>query len=100
MTKERAELEDFEIWLKTKFVDQVWISGHSFRTTEENTFEVDGSPYTEEEIRLLYLMLKSRNPLRALRGNLLIWERNGTLITILKVITIIALIIIFIVVRR
>jgi len=55
---------------------------------------------TEEEVGLLYLMLTSRNPLRVLSGKFLIWERNGTLIKILQVIAVIALIIVFIVVRR
>jgi hypothetical protein len=100
MKREEAELEDFEIWLKTKFVDQIWIGGHSFRATKESALEVDGKPYTEEDARLLYLMLTSMNPLRVLSGKFLIWERNGTLIKILQVIAVIALIIVFIMVRR
>ena len=100
MKHEEAELEDFEIWLKTRFVDQVWIGGHSFRATNDGALEVDGRHYTEEEAGLLYLMLISRNPLRVLGGKFLIWERNGTLIKILQVTAIITLIIVFIVVRR
>jgi len=95
-----AELEDFEVWLKTRFVDQVWIGGHNFRATKEGALEVDGRSYTEEEARLLYLMLTSRDPLRVLSGKFLIWERNGTLIKILQVTAVITLIIVFIVVRR
>jgi hypothetical protein len=45
-------------------------------------------------------MLTSKNPLKVLNGKFLIWERNGTLIKILQVTAVIALIIVFIVVRR
>jgi hypothetical protein len=100
MNQEKAELEDFELWLKTRFVDQVWIGGHSFRITKKGVLEVDGKLYTEEEARLLYPMLTSKNPLKVLNGKFLIWERNGTLIKILQVTAVIALIIVFIVVRR
>lgn len=100
MNQEKAELEDFELWLKTRFVDQVWIGGHSFRITKKGALEVDGKLYTVEEARLLYLMLTSKYPLKVLNGKFLIWERNGTLIKILQVTAVIALIIVFIVVRR
>ena len=100
MYQEKPEIEDFELWLKTRFIDQVWIKGHKFRITKKGNLEIDGRLYTVDEARYLYGLLISKNPLDVLNGKLLIWERNGTLIKIFQIIAVIALLIIFIIVRR
>ena len=100
MHQENPQSEDFEVWLKTRFIDEVWINGHKFRITKKGELEIDGRIYTVEEARYLYKMLTSKNPFEIINGKLLIWERNGTLIKILQVIAVIALIIVFVIVRR
>ncbi|MBM3292530.1 hypothetical protein FJY84_07615 [Candidatus Bathyarchaeota archaeon] len=100
MSQEKPQEEDFELWLKTRFIEQVWINGHKFRITKKGDIEIDGRIYTVEEARYLYRLIISKNPLEVLNGKFLILERNGTLIRILQVIAVIALIIVFVIVRR
>jgi hypothetical protein len=97
---QEAENEEFEIWLKTKFVDYVWISGHKFRRTKTSDIDVDEAPFTEAEAKILYSMLSSNNPLKQLNGSLIIWGRNGILIKFFLVVVILMLLIAFVILRR
>lgn len=100
MNQEKNVTEDFEIWLKTKFVDQVWIGGHRFKGTKTSDIDIDGALFTEIEAMQLYKMLYSNNPLIRLKGSLLIWGRNGILVKLFLVIALLMLLIVFVIVRR
>jgi len=97
--QENTASEEFEIWLKTKFIKQVWIGGHNFKATRTSDIMIDGALFTESEAKLLCQKLTSKNPISQLNGALLIWERNGTLVKILFVIALLSLLVVFIIVR-
>jgi hypothetical protein len=92
-----AELEE---WLKTKFVESIWVGGHRFKKTEMNEVEVDGTLFTDEEVKQLFRMLTSKNPLIRLYATFIIWERNGMLVKLFSIIALIMLIVVYLVVRR
>jgi len=93
-------MEEFEIWLTTKFVEYVWIGGHRFRETKTSDIDVDDVLFTEAEARQLYAMLSSKNPLTRLSGSLLIWGRNGIMVKVFLFVALLMLLIVFIIVRR
>jgi hypothetical protein len=99
-TQNRGESAEFELWLKTKFVAQIWKGGHRFKKTPTNDVEVDGVLFTEEEVKELFQMLNSRNPFTRLNGTIIIWERNGTLVKFFLIIALVMLLIVYVVVRR
>lgn len=105
MTKEDRKQEngrtvEFDLWLRTKFVDHIWMGGHRFEKTPTSDVKVGGVLFTEEEVRQLFEMLTSSNPLTRLNATLIIWERNGTLVKLFLVIALAMLLIVFVVVRR
>jgi len=100
MSQENKGMAEFELWLKTKFVEHIWVGGHMFKKTPTNDVEVDGTLFTEEEAKQLYTMLTSRNPLTRLNASFIVWERNGVLVGLFLVVALIMLLIVFIVVRR
>lgn len=100
MGQENRGMTEFELWLKTKFVEQIWVGGHRFKATPTSDVEIDGTLFTEEESKQLYQMLASRNPLTRLNASFLVWERNGVLVGLFLVVAVIMLLIVFVVVRR
>lgn len=91
---------EFELWLRTKFVDQIWVGGHRFKKTPTTDIDVDGALLSEIEAKQLYSMLTSRNPLRKLNGSILVWERNGIFVAIFVIIALLMLLILYVIVRR
>ena len=84
--RSREELmEEFDLWLRTKFTESFWMGGHRFEKTETGDVKVDRAPFSVEEARQLFLMLSSRNPLTRLNATLIIWDRNGTLVKVLLI---------------
>jgi hypothetical protein len=100
MGQEKGGMAEFELWLRTKFVEYIWVGGHRFKRTSTSDVEIDGTLFTEEEARRLYQMLTSRNPLTRLNATFIIWERNGMLVGLFLVVALIMLLIVFVVVRR
>ncbi len=98
--KNMQVFEDFEIWLKTKFTNAFWFKGHKFERADDEGVIVDGGYFTADEAKHLFRMLNSRNPITRLNATILIWERNGFLMKLLVIISIIALILVYIKVRR
>jgi len=92
--------EDFELWLKTRFTDTFWFKGHKFEKAESEGVIVDGGYFTKEEARHLFKMLNSRNPIVRLNAATLIWERNGFLMKLIIILSILALILIYIKIRK
>ena len=100
-TEERQMLlEDFELWLKTSFTDTFRLKGHRFEKTEMDDILVDGAVFSQEEAKQLFILVTSSNPFDRLNAIILILERKGILVKILMVLAILALIIIYIRVRR
>ena len=102
MMREKSEtsLEEFDLWLKTKFTDVFWFKGHKFEKTKGEDILIDGGFFTKEEAKELFEMLNSHNPFKKFNATILIWERNGLLIKIIVTLAIIALVLIYIKVRR
>ena len=98
--KSMQVLEDFELWLKTRFTNAFWFKGHKFERAEDGGVIVDGGYFTVEEARHLFRILNSRNPIMRLNATILIWERNGFLMKLLIALSIIALILLYIKVRK
>lgn len=101
MSREGKELlfEDFDLWLKTKFTDVFWLKGHKFEKKADDVL-VDGGFFTKEEAKKLFEMFTSRNPFTRFNATILVWERNGLLIKIVILLALIALILIYLKVRR
>jgi len=93
-------LEEFDLWLKTRFVNEVQVKGHRFKKTKRNEILIDGGPFTRDEAKQILKMIMSRNPITRLNATLIIWERNGTLTKILIALAIIMLILIYIRIRK
>ena len=89
-------LEDFEIWLKTNFISKITVKGHYFEKTEDGNILIDNGEFSVEEAEALFLMLTSKNLLERINANLIIWERNGLLIKILIILSLLALIFVLI----
>jgi len=102
MQKERSEqiLEDFNLWLKTKFTNVFWFRGHKFEKAEGEGILIDGGFFTEEEAKEIFKMLNSKNPISRLNATFIIWERNGILLKLLIVLSVVALILIYIRIRK
>jgi len=98
--QENGRTAEFELWLRTKFVEHIWMGGHRFKKTPTSDVEVDGVLFSEEEVRRLFEMLTSRNPLTHLNATLIIWERNGMLVKLFLVIALLMFLIVFIIIRR
>jgi len=98
--KEELLLEDFNLWLKTKFTDVFWIRGHKFEKTKGDDVLVDGGVFTKEEAKELFKMLTSKNPITRFNATLMIWDRNGLLIKIMLILALITLLFIYLRVRR
>jgi len=102
MKREEREvlMEEFDVWLKTRFADRLRIGGHRFEKAARGEIMIDGGAFTEEEARLLFQMLTSRNPLERINAAIIIWDRNGTLVKIVVALAILALILVYFWVRR
>jgi hypothetical protein len=100
MNQEKTKAEEFELWLKIKFIDHIWIGGHRFKGTKTSDIDVDGALFTETDAKQLYQMLSSNNPLTRLNGSLLIWEKNGILVKLFLVIALLMFLMVFVIVRR
>jgi len=102
MKREEREvlIEEFDIWLKTRFAEKLRIGGHRFEKTLSGEIMIDGGAFTAEEARLLFQMLTSRNPLNRINAAIIIWDRNGTLVKVVVALAILALILVYLWVRR
>ena len=98
--KSKEVLEEFDLWLRTKFTDTFWFKGHKFEKTEGEDILIDGGLFAREEARDLFEMLNSKNPLTRFNATVIIWERNGFLIKILVLLAFIALVLIYIRIRK
>jgi hypothetical protein len=95
-----AQIEEFDLWLKTKFTESFWMGGHRFEKTRTGDIQIDKAPFSAEEARQLFLMLSSRNPITRLSATLVIWDRNGTLIKALLIAAFLLLILVFILINK
>jgi hypothetical protein len=94
MSKELLS-EDFDLWLKTKFTDTFWLTGHKFEKTRNENVRVDSGLFAKEEAKELFRMLISQNPFTRFNATIVIWERNGILTKIMIALSLIALILLY-----
>jgi len=95
-----ALMEEFDLWLKTKFTESFWMGGHRFEKAGTGDVQIDRAPFSVEEARQLFLMLSSRNPFTKLNATLIIWDRNGTLVKALLIAALLLLLLVFIMIRK
>ncbi len=93
-------MEEFDLWLRTKFTESFWMGGHHFEKTETGDVQIDRALFSVEEARQLFRMLSSRNPLTRLNATLIIWDRNGTLIKALLIAAFLLLLLVLISIRK
>jgi hypothetical protein len=88
--------EQFREWVNRRSRLPLAVKGHSFVMKSDNIITVDRGQFVYEEALELVRMLNSRSPLAQINANVMIWERNGTLRSIVLVlITIIIVVVIF-----
>jgi len=93
-------LEEFNLWLRTKFTEVFWFKGHKFEKTDGEDILIDGGFFTREEAKEIFKMLNSRNPFTRLNATIMIWERNGFLMKIAAILATVALVLIYLKVRK
>ncbi|MEM2110281.1 MAG: hypothetical protein QXX08_00165 [Candidatus Bathyarchaeia archaeon] len=93
-------LEDFNLWLRTGFTDAFRLKGHKFEKAENKGILVDGALFSEEEAKQIFMMITSPNPFERLNATIIILERKGILTKVLIALAILALIIIYVRVKR
>ncbi len=100
-TEERKMLlEDFELWLRTRFTETFRLKGHRFEKIDSSNIKVDGALFTEDEAKQLFMMITSHNPVDHFNVTIVILERKGILLKLLIVFALLALLIVYIRVRR
>jgi len=98
---QRNQIEkEFNLWLKTKFIESFWMKGHRFEKTKTEDIRVDNALFSKEEAVQLFKMLNSQNPFAKLNATLAIWERNGILLKLLLIISFLLLLLVYIRIRK
>ena len=92
--------DEFNLWLKTKFVESFWFRGHKFEKNGTEYVRIDNALFSEEEARQLFELLTSRNPFTRLTATVAIWERNGFLLKLLLIVAFLLVLLMIIRVRR
>jgi hypothetical protein len=83
--------EEFDLWLTSRYSNPFWVGHHRFEKSITGEIRVDNGVFNREEAMIVYRMLNSRNPVTRLNANLVIWERNRTLLILLVVVTVLLL---------
>ena len=95
-----ATREEFDMWLNSKYSNPFWIRNHRFEKSITGEIRVDNGTFNREEAFMLFRMLNSRDPLTRLNANLVIWERNRSLVILLVIVTLILLALVVIRIER
>jgi hypothetical protein len=93
-------LEEFDLWLTTKYSSPFWVGRHRFEKSGTGEIRVDNGLFSREEAIVLFRMLKSRDPFTRLNANFVIWERNRGLLVLLLIVTVMLLALVVIRIRR
>ena len=92
--------EEFDLWLRTRFTESIWVRGHRFERTPTGDILVGDALFSEEEAKQLFRMLTSRNPITRLNATLIIWDRNGVLVKLLLAAAFLLLVLVYAWVKR
>ena len=92
--------EEFNLWLRSSYSGAFYVAGHKFEKTETEHIKVDNGLFSRDEAALLYRMLASKNPITQINAWLSILERNGMLLWILLVVSLILMLLVVIRIRR
>jgi hypothetical protein len=95
-----ATREEFDMWLNSKYSNPFWIGHHRFEKSVTGEIRVDNGVFNREEAFMLFRMLNSRDPLTRLNANVVIWERNRSLLILLLIVTLILLALVVIRIQR
>lgn len=97
---QKTTKEEFDLWLKTEFIESFWFGGHRFEKTKAEDIRVDNALFSKEEVVQLFEMLNSQNPFTRLNATLAIWERNGILLKLLLITSFLLLLLVYIRIRK
>lgn len=92
--------DEFDLWLRSKYAHAFWVGHHRFERSITGEIRVDNGEFRTEEAIILFRMLKSRDPFTRLNANLIIWERNRSLLIVLAIVVIMLLALVAIRIRR
>ena len=92
--------DEFQMWFKTGSRFPLAIKGHTFALGRDGLVKVDGGKFVYEEALRLARLLNSRNPIDAISANTMIWERNGTLRTVVLGLIALILVVVVVLARR
>jgi len=95
-----STLEEFELWLTSKYSSPFWVGRHRFEKSMTGEIRIDNGLFKREEAITVFRMLRSRDPFTRLNANFVIWERNRSLLVLLLVVTLMMLALVLIRIRR
>jgi hypothetical protein len=92
--------EQFKEWVYKRSRLPLAVRGHSFVMKSDDVITVDGGKFVYEEALQLVRMLNSRSPFAQVSANVMIWERNGILRSIVLVLIAIIIVVVIFLARR
>jgi len=92
-----AQLEN---WVRTGSPDVIYVEGHKFDLTRWGEVLIDQGRFEKDEAYHVGRMLISGNPFSRFTAELVIWGRNGRLLTLVLIIAMLLLAIVLFRVRR
>jgi hypothetical protein len=92
--------EYFRTWIRSRSSRPFYISDHRFEKNQNGEIVIDRAVFDLEEAEHVGEMLLSANPFLKLSAIFAIWEKNGTLLKIILVSTILLLAIAIIIVSE
>jgi hypothetical protein len=95
-----AAQEEFDLWLTSRYSNPFWIRKHRFEKSITGEIRVDNGVFKREEATTLFRMMASHDPFARMNANLVIWERNGSLLVLLLLVAVALLALVVIRIRR
>ncbi len=95
-----AVQEEFDLWLTSKYSNPFWVGKHRFEKSVSGEIRVDNGTFTRDEATILFRMMRSRDPFTRINANLVIWERNGSLLVLVLLVALMLLAFVVIRIRR
>ncbi len=93
-------VEQFREWAVRRSHLPLAVKGHALLIKSNDIITVDRGQFVYEEALQLVRMLNSRNPFAQINANVMIWERNGTLRTVVLGLIAIILVVVVLLARR
>jgi hypothetical protein len=86
--------------MRSKDPGPFYVGTHRFEKNLSGEIRVDKAVFDFEEAQQIGQMLLSQNPFLKLSAQFAVWEKNGTLLKLVLVGTILLLVVVIVVIRR